>query len=65
VSLLEPNIVVPMHYATPEAKVTLESLGKFLKEMGLGKQESQATLKISRSALPEETRVIVLDYQRE
>jgi L-ascorbate metabolism protein UlaG (beta-lactamase superfamily) len=65
VSLLEPNIVVPMHYATPEGKIALDSLGKFLKEMGLGKQESQPTLKVSRTGLPEETRVVVLDYQRE
>jgi L-ascorbate metabolism protein UlaG (beta-lactamase superfamily) len=65
VSLLEPNVVVPMHYATSEVKVTLDSLSKFLKEMGLGKQESQPSLKISRSGLPDETRVIVLDYQRE
>jgi L-ascorbate metabolism protein UlaG (beta-lactamase superfamily) len=65
VSLLEPNIVVPMHYSTPEVKVNLDTLGKFLKEMGLGKQESQPTLKMSRSALPDETRVVVLDYQRE
>lgn len=65
ISLLEPNIVVPMHYATPEAKVSLDSLGKFLKEMGLGKQENQPSLKVSRSALPDETRVVVLDYQRE
>jgi L-ascorbate metabolism protein UlaG (beta-lactamase superfamily) len=65
VSLLEPNIVIPMHYATPDAKVTLESLNKFLKEMGLSKQESQPSLKVTRSSLPEETHVAVLDYQRE
>jgi len=65
VSLLEPNLVLPMHYATPEARVPLESLGKFLKEMGLGKQESQASLKVTRSSLPQEMRVVVLDYQRE
>ncbi len=65
VSLIEPNIVVPMHYATPAAKVSLESLNKFLKEMGLGKQETQASLKVTHSALPEETHVVVLDYQRE
>jgi L-ascorbate metabolism protein UlaG (beta-lactamase superfamily) len=65
VSLLEPNIVIPMHYATPEAKVTLDALGKFLKEMGLGKQESQPSLKVSRTGLPEETHVVVLEYQRE
>jgi len=65
VSLIEPNIVVPMHYSTSESKVSLESLNKFLKEMGLGKQETQNSLKVTRSGLPEETHVVVLDYQRE
>jgi L-ascorbate metabolism protein UlaG (beta-lactamase superfamily) len=65
VSLLEPSIVIPMHYSTPDVKLSLDSLNKFLKEMGLGKQESQPSLKITRSSLPEETHVAVLDYQRE
>ena len=65
VSLLEPNIVVPMHYATPDAKLQLDSLNKFLKEMGLSKPESLPSLKVTRSGLPEETHVAVLDYQRE
>jgi L-ascorbate metabolism protein UlaG (beta-lactamase superfamily) len=64
VSLLEPNLVVPMHYSTPDTKLTLDSINKFLKEMGLGKQESQPSLKVSRSGLPEETHVVVLDYQK-
>ncbi len=67
VSLLEPNLVVPMHYATPAAKVTLDSLNKFLKEMGLSANavEKQAALKVTRSSLPEETRVVALEYQSE
>jgi len=65
ISLLEPNIVIPMHYATSDVKLPLDPLNKFLKEMGLGKQESQPSLKVSRSGLPEETHVIILDYQRE
>ncbi|MEW6241845.1 MAG: MBL fold metallo-hydrolase [Chloroflexota bacterium] len=65
ISLLEPNIVVPMHYATPDAKVSLDSLNKFLKEMGLGKTAPQPSLKVTRSGLPDETHVVVLDYQRE
>ena len=65
ISLLEPNIVVPMHYATPEVKVSLESLNKFIKEMGLGKPETQPSIKVTHSSLPEETHVFVLDYQRE
>ncbi|MCJ7433822.1 MAG: MBL fold metallo-hydrolase [Anaerolineales bacterium] len=64
VSLLEPNLVVPMHYATAESRISLETLNKFLKEMGLGKQEAQPLLKVSRSSLPDETHVVVLDYQK-
>jgi L-ascorbate metabolism protein UlaG (beta-lactamase superfamily) len=63
VSLIEPNIVIPMHYATKAAKIQLEPLGKFLKEMGLTSHDTQPSLKITRSGLPDETRVIVLDYQ--
>lgn len=65
VSLLEPSIVIPMHYYTPAAKVTLDRLEKFLKEMGLHEAETVASLKVSKSSLPDETRVIVLNYQKE
>jgi hypothetical protein len=54
-----------MHYSTPDGKVSLDALSKFLKEMGLSKQDSQPSLKVTRSGLPEETHVAVLDYQRE
>ena len=64
ISLLEPNMVIPMHYATPDAKLKLDSLDKFMKEMGLGSTEKQPSLKVSKSGLPDETHVIVLDYQR-
>jgi L-ascorbate metabolism protein UlaG (beta-lactamase superfamily) len=64
ISLLEPNIVIPMHYSTPDAKLKLDSLDKFLKEMGLGSSDKQPSLKVSKSGLPDETHVVVLDYQR-
>ena len=64
VSMLEPNLVVPMHYATPDAKADLDALGKFIKEMGLSKQEAQPLLKVTRSSLPDETHMVVLDYQK-
>jgi len=63
ISLIEPNLVVPMHYSTPAVKITLDSLSKFLKEMGLSKAESQLSLKVTRSSLPDETHVVVLEYQ--
>jgi L-ascorbate metabolism protein UlaG (beta-lactamase superfamily) len=64
ISLIEPNIVIPMHYETPDSKVSLDSLNKFIKEMGLSKPETQPSLKVTRSGLPNETRVIVLEYQK-
>ena len=62
VSLLEPGLVIPMHYATPDGKLDLDPLGKFLKEMGLGTVEPIDSLKVLRSSVPDETRVVVLDY---
>jgi L-ascorbate metabolism protein UlaG (beta-lactamase superfamily) len=64
ISLIEPNIVIPMHYATGASLAKLDVLVKFLKEMGISEYETLPSLKITgTSALPEETRVVVLDYQ--
>jgi len=68
VSLLEPNLVIPMHYATPAVKkIELDELSKFLKEMGLAANavDKQDSLKVTRSSLPDETHVVTLNYQRE
>lgn len=66
ISLFEPNIVIPMHYSTPASKVDLDPIGKFLKVMGLSTVETLSTLKITKpETLPEETKVIVLDYPHE
>ena len=64
ISLIEPSLVIPMHYSTPAAKLSLDSLNKFIKEMGLSKAETQPSLKVTRSGLPNETHVVVLDYQK-
>lgn len=64
IGVLDPNIVVPMHYATPDSKLPFDPLDKFIKEMGLGTIESEASLKITKGSLPEDTRVIVLEYQK-
>ena len=63
ISLFEPNIVIPMHYATPASKLKMEPISKFLKEMGLSTVETIPSLKITSPAnLPEEMQVVVLDY---
>jgi L-ascorbate metabolism protein UlaG (beta-lactamase superfamily) len=63
VSLLEPGFVIPMHYGTSGCNLKLAPLSKFLKEMGLGVIKPQASLKVTKSMIPEETRVVVLEYQ--
>ena len=65
VSLLEPGIVIPMHYGTPDCKIKLDPLSKFLKEMGLSHIDPVDSLKITKSMIPEETRVVVLDYKQQ
>ncbi len=64
ISLIEPAIVVPMHYKTPETNLKLEPLSKFLKEMGLGTVKAEETLSVKKNSLPEETHVMVLEYKR-
>lgn len=65
VSLLGPKLVIPMHYGTPAAKDKLDPIDTFLKEMGSPKaiDEKQPKLQVTKSTLPEETKVQVLDYR--
>lgn len=63
ISLLEPGIVIPMHYRTSDTKLKLDPLNKFMKEMGLSEVESVAELTVSSSSIPTETEVVVLDCQ--
>ena len=65
VSLIEPGIVIPMHYSTPETNLKLSSLNAFLKQMGVSsKPADQESLKINRSGIPEDTKVVVLGYKQ-
>ena len=50
-----------MHYRVGKVKVKLDPLSRFLKEMGLGKVNSEPNLKVIKSSLPEETQVRVLE----
>jgi len=64
INLIEPGIVIPMHYSTPDCKMKLDSLGAFLKQIGLSDQpETLESLKVTKRDIPEETRVVVLTYK--
>lgn len=60
VSMLEPNIVIPMHYQMPGLKYNLDSVERFLKEMGVTEASEENSLKITAASVPEETQVVLL-----
>jgi len=60
VSLIEPKIVVPMHYKTGKESLKLGPASRFLSEMGIGQLEPIDVLKVSKAALSEETQVVLL-----
>ena len=64
VSLIEPKLVIPMNYKTDADKEKLDPLDRFLKEMGAQKAESHAKVTVTRSSLPEETQVLVVDVKK-
>jgi L-ascorbate metabolism protein UlaG (beta-lactamase superfamily) len=61
ISLFEPSIVIPMHYKIPGLSISLGTLNRFLKQMGLEKVTPEESLKVSRRSLPSETEVVVLE----
>lgn len=63
VAMLEPKLVIPMHYGTPDSALDLAPVEKFLTEMGVTNVEPVDSLKISASALPETTQVVLLNYR--
>jgi L-ascorbate metabolism protein UlaG (beta-lactamase superfamily) len=58
---IEPKIVIPMHYKTPALTKELDTVDKFLKEMGLTAVEPQPKLSITRANLPPTTQVMLLN----
>lgn len=63
IGLLEPKIVIPMHYKTKVVKAKLDTVSKFLNEMGLPEPTPRDALEIDKSGLPSETQVIVLNHK--
>lgn len=64
IGLFEPRLVIPMHFQQPELSAlwatNLEPVDKFLRELGTSAPEAQEMLKLTKSALPEETQVALL-----
>ena len=64
VNEIEPKIVIPSHYKMKELILDLDSLDKFVKEMG-GKKEDMEKLVIKKRDLTEEaTKLVILEPLR-
>ncbi len=65
VNMVEPNIVIPMQYATQPFPFRAEraTLRPFLKEMGVQGLEARPSFKFSARDLPEETQIVILEAQ--
>ncbi len=61
VNIIGPRIVIPMHYKTETTEIQLDSLDKFLKEMGVKEFSPVPKLNVNKSALPDETQVVILE----
>jgi L-ascorbate metabolism protein UlaG (beta-lactamase superfamily) len=68
ISMLEPRLVVPMHYQHAGLVSTLaeklEPVEKFLKEFGVSAPDRQETLRLTKSNLPDETQVVLLNISQ-
>jgi L-ascorbate metabolism protein UlaG (beta-lactamase superfamily) len=61
IGLFEPDVVIPMRFRLPGLQEDLHSVDHFLKEMGMEKVDGQTILKVSKSAVLEETKIVLLE----
>ena len=64
VGLLEPKIVIPMHYKISGLTVNMETATRFLREMAVETPKKLESLKITPSQLPEQMRVVLLEAKQ-
>lgn len=64
IAQIEPGIVIPMHYKATGSSLKLNPLKPFLQEMGLANEKAQPSIKVTRSSVPEETKVVVLQVSQ-
>ncbi len=61
VSLVEPQIVIPMHYQLTDLAFKLDPASKFFKVLGLKPPAPVPSLKVTKDSLPKETQVVLLE----
>lgn len=61
ISLVEPKVVIPMHYRVGKLSPKLDTLDKFCREMGLTDYKPLNKLNLHRNNLPEEAQIVILE----
>jgi L-ascorbate metabolism protein UlaG (beta-lactamase superfamily) len=61
VSLVEPQIVIPMHYQLPDLAFKLDPVTKFFKTVSVKPPEPLPSLKVTKDSLPKETQFVLLE----
>ncbi|MDA8216180.1 MAG: MBL fold metallo-hydrolase [Dehalococcoidales bacterium] len=63
ISLVEPQIVIPMHFKTEGLNMDIDPLDRFARAMGIKELTPVPRLSVTKSNLPEETQVVVLEFR--
>lgn len=63
VDQIKPDIVIPMHYKTPEVDLPIETVDGFIKAMGGGEMVSSNTIEINEDMFHGDGTVYVLNYK--
>lgn len=64
VSQLEPKLIIPMRYASGGSDGQLETAESFCREMGLESPTPQPRITVTRSSLPDEPTVMLLEARK-
>ncbi len=64
ISLIDPRVVIPMHYQDEQLRADLEPLERFLRELGAPEIAPVQRLSVTRSTLPQDRQVVVLERRR-
>lgn len=64
VAQVEPKVVVPMHYLTQGVRLELDPVERFCREIGAAELTPQARLSVTRSSLPDQLTVVLLDPRK-
>ncbi|NLX70466.1 MAG: MBL fold metallo-hydrolase [Clostridiales bacterium] len=65
VGVLNPSLIIPMHFKTDRIDFPIDGVDKFLEIMGEGTKMNTNTLEVTEQDIQEKgTRVVVLDYKK-